>query len=383
MKTVALSGTNGGVCFASRGFATALNEIGQNTGNAMFQYALWQRIAGPKLSVSMFQNPAPVREMADVLVIPAANQINPKWDLGAWADFVERVELPCVVLGLGAQAAIDSNPALDLSAGTLRFLHALRERATTIGVRGEFTRRVLELQGVTNTAITGCPSQTINPHVRGRTIAAFLERAKETRNPSIAYVFGTMEPETRATEAILSRLVADHRHRVIYQTEPRILETLHERQLVPGAEAFLKWIGSLVRPDMKSGQYQRYVLNRGRFFSDARTWIDAMREYDVTLGLRIHGAVAAIQANRPGICVAFDSRTLELAETMGYPYVRGRDLAEGETLRTLLDKVVFDPDRLDQCRALHTRRIDEILQAAGIVIDRAATEETLPMDRNA
>jgi hypothetical protein len=91
-----------------------------------------------------------------------------------------------------------------------------------------------------------------------------------------------------------------------------------------------------------------------------------MARFDVAIGMRIHGAVAAIQAGRLGICVAFDSRTLELAQTMGYPYVMTLDIKEGMEIREILEKVTFYPSSFEAKRDENLSRIWEIFSLSGL-----------------
>jgi hypothetical protein len=315
-------GNDRGGAFAARGFDAALNEIGMNTGNAMFQFALWDRITNPKFVCSVYDDPAIVRSNADVLVIPSANQINPAWDLTAWAEFVEAVDLPCVVIGLGAQAPIDANPILELQSGTLRYVRALAERSSVLGVRGRFTAEVLASLGITNVAVVGCPSQIINSRIKGAAISEKIAKLTKHDNPYIGYVFGTMEPCARETEATLSKLIDNYEHKIVFQTGRKFLHYLFDGTIEDDARNFFEWIINALGKHLTVDQYIQYLRNYGCFFSDARTWVDSMRQLDLVIGMRIHGAVAAIQSGGLGVCVAFDSRTLELAHTMGYPYIR-------------------------------------------------------------
>ena len=47
-----------------------------------------------------------------------------------------------------------------------------------------------------------------------------------------------------------------------------------------------------------------------------------MKKYDLYLGTRLHGAIAALNAGVPALLFCHDSRTLEAAEFCGIPNVR-------------------------------------------------------------
>ncbi len=365
-KTVAVVGTEGGVSFSGRGFDEALAGIGQNTGNALFQYAIWRRIQSPKFTCMPWSDVDKVRDRADVLVIPAANQIHPNWDLGGWADFIEACDLPVVCLGLGAQAKLGSSAKLPLKEGTLRYLRAVARRTDTIGVRGPFTKDVLDRHGIRNTEVIGCPSQTINPAITGEGIQEQIDQLSSRARPLLGWVFGTLEPDTRETEKQLSKIVRLYDHRVIFQTDERILKTLFNRE--PEDPAFLEWVRRIAFRDIPRNGFTSYLIDNGRFYSDARSWIDSMRRFDLVLGMRIHGSVAAIQAGRLGVCVAFDSRTRELAETMGYPFLPMDAVARIESIDDLAEQVVFSSDKFNRLKRLNSERIGQLLANSGCEI---------------
>ncbi|WP_061167601.1 polysaccharide pyruvyl transferase family protein [Caballeronia hypogeia] len=370
IKRVAILGTNGGSLLAPN-LVRGLNEIGENVGNALFQFALSRKISNPKIFVHPSKLKAEeVRERADVLVIPAANQINPAWDLGGWAEFIESCDLPVACVGLGAQTGKNETEITNLKPGTIRFAKVLSERCKAIGVRGNFTANVLEQMGITNVVVTGCPSQTINPDASGRNIQRLLDGYSEIEHPKIAHVFGTMEAETRAAEKVLSRLIGEHDHVTVYQTDKKILNLIHSRQFLDEEDRnFFDWLRGVLHPSLNLDQYVQYVINNGRFYSDARTWIDSMSRFDLVIGMRIHGAVAAIQSGKLGVCVAFDSRTLELASTMGYPYVHVEEVETAESLTDILGKVVFDAARFNHLKVKNTEKIYTILEDAGCLIE--------------
>lgn len=365
-KRIAVMGTDGGVSFSAERFDNALNRIGQNTGNALFQYALWKRVGNPKFLTLPHVDPSMVKDNADILLIPAANQVNPHWDLGSWADFVEAVDLPCVMIGLGAQSDIDGDPRLQLQPGTERYIRSVAERSKVIGLRGEFTKKVLENMGIFNTEVTGCPSQTISNSITGKSIAEQLDATKNKDVLRVAHVWGTFEEHIREKERLLGAMVSQHETSIVLQTHAQLLEFVHTHAIKEEDGNFLRWVGSIVHPNLSPDEFLQFLANRATFYSDARTWIDSMRRYDLAIGMRIHGAVAAIQGGSLGICVAFDSRTLELAHTMGYPYVKAGNIEAGMSLHDILEMVEFDVPRFDHLRVVNARKIDCILQDAGI-----------------
>jgi hypothetical protein len=72
-------------------------------------------------------------------------------------------------------------------------------------------------------------------------------------------------------------------------------------------------------PDVPS--WVDYLKRHGRYFLDVDEWINHMRSFDFYFGSRLHGAIASLLAGTPACLVAHDSRTMELAEYAGIPFV--------------------------------------------------------------
>lgn len=353
-KIAAFLGTNGGVNFSVEGIEEGLRRVGYNTGNMIFQYAMWETIKSPKILINV-ENPNAffVKKNANVLVIPAANQINPEFQMSAFADAIEEIDLPCLAIGLGAQASNIDVPieSLQFPDSVIRFAKALSYRTDKIGIRGEYTKKVLKSLGIENTVICGCPSQMINSKVSGQDIQNQLDKLRLKKDPSIAILAGTLEEDHRDTERLLYSLVKQvENHIIVYQTDLRLAKLIVDAELNDGTIPFLNWVGAVVRKDLSNENFHNYLLQHGRFYSDARSWIDNMRRFDIAIGMRIHGSIAAIQAGKLGVCVAFDSRTLELAQTMGVPYIIASEMKAEHKLNDLLDLIKFDKNEFDQKR---------------------------------
>ncbi len=143
--------------------ADALFEAsGGNLGNFAFIEALWRHLSPDVVLLPWFVSPQVARESCDIIVFAAANQLGAHNDLGDFATHLENIDLPLVAVGLGAQAeSLDA--AVELPAGTVRWVRTLARlapgRGPNLGVRGEFTLRVLEKLGLAERAVvTGCPS---------------------------------------------------------------------------------------------------------------------------------------------------------------------------------------------------------------------------------
>lgn len=77
-------------------------------------------------------------------------------------SFLKEIDNPITFCGLGAQSTKDLNIPQKLVDSLIpiqiKFFKTLSERAISLGVRGEFTADCLNLMGIKNVRIIGCPS---------------------------------------------------------------------------------------------------------------------------------------------------------------------------------------------------------------------------------
>lgn len=96
--------------------------------------------------------------------------------------------------------------------------------------------------------------------------------------------------------------------------------------------------------------FRDWAEKRGHIFFNVPSWMDFYRQFDFVVGPRIHGTMPAIQAGIPALCIAVDSRTMELCQTMKIPYIMASDIRSGIAKSDLLKFFQFDPDEFDANR---------------------------------
>ena len=142
---------------ATASFDEVMGSVGFNTGNQLFTQAVLRHLRFERSGFGFYFDPEYVQAHFDAIVVPAANWINAGEDFGEQADLLAQTNLPIYVLWLGAQShATDAIPVL--KPGTLRLLQLFSKRTETIGVRGDYTQRVLNHYGIKNVRVIGCPS---------------------------------------------------------------------------------------------------------------------------------------------------------------------------------------------------------------------------------
>ncbi|HEB7537249.1 TPA: polysaccharide pyruvyl transferase family protein [Campylobacter coli] len=134
-----------------------LHLSGNNFGNYLIGYAIDRQIKNCDFydfydsSIAMEE----INEKYDKVVMPLSNFINHAYNLQSWADFLDKLKIPIVFIGIGAQT-LDEASDIKLQPGTLRYIKVISERCRTIGARGEFTASTLNKLGIYNVDVIGC-----------------------------------------------------------------------------------------------------------------------------------------------------------------------------------------------------------------------------------
>lgn len=372
-KPLALSGTFGhvpGLPFMDT--ETAMRRVGNNCGNLVFQYAVSRLIGEPLKAVGtdIPWGPKQVRDLCRALVIPSANFLRENLDFSAYVNFLEKVDLPLVFIGLGAQADDFEKSEFDFHPSVLRLLDLIRERAPRVAIRGEFTARVLERYGITHFEVTGCPSNFINA------APDFPEMiARKMQGPLRSFLTHADEPWPKkpAKKEVERRLVAwtqSGRGIMIQQSVPGMIRYLRENNPFSTEEPGENFEANLARtlmPEADLETFREFVALKLRTYYSVDQWIEDSSKFDFSIGLRLHGNMAAWQSGTPALWITHDSRTQELVDTMLLPNIRLQDFLDTcHTVQDARDRLEFDPDAYRERRRELRGRLETVLEAADI-----------------
>jgi len=339
----------------------AILLTGENTGNLLIGYGLLKQIEHQVFGWNGELPPEQIREKCDLMVIPAANFLFERFDFGWAADIVEKADLPCLMVGLGAQAR-STGDDVDVPAGTKRFLKAVADRTNIIGVRGEFTARILNRLGIANIEITGCPSY-YSPFPLD--LSEFHLRDRFAVTGSRDVVQHSSHPESmRLVERRLMqeaiRLQADY----IYQTE-RPEMSVARGTLPPGeaGEHMLAPAKEFYAGVATPAELNIYWHTHARTFFDIDAWAAAIRRYRFVIGTRFHGNLIALLNGVPATVIAHDARTKEMCEFLALPHI---PVEEAENLRIEDVAAKFTWDKYLARRTELEPRYQSFLEANGI-----------------
>lgn len=316
-KRILLRARKGPFEVASAETTLERNLVGTNSGNLVFLEAAYKLLATRDTEITTFggrpdpSDAAWINERHDVYVIPLANAFRASFEphLIAMTRLIERLRIPVVVLGVGAQSNLDYE--LDgmrpIERSVRAFVRAVLDKSPTIGVRGEFSQLYLHSLGFREVEVIGCPSMFMYGD-------RFEVADKQGPLASGAKVALSLSPDVAGMARIIDSHLARYPNLIYVAQDVDSLALMLWRQAPLGARGNDDFPLHLSHPLFRQ--------NRARFFVDPWPWISYMRGFDFAFGTRIHGNIVALLAGTPAYVLAHDSRTLELARYFDMPYRR-------------------------------------------------------------
>ncbi|WP_298961430.1 polysaccharide pyruvyl transferase family protein [uncultured Roseibium sp.] len=291
-------------------------------------------------------NPAEIdrlREEFDYVVLRGSNYINEQMNWELSEKVLNRLQLPVLAFGIGAQAPVDGK--LSLSETTRNVLRLISDSTASIGVRGNYTAEILADIGITNTRVIGCPTafRHNDPDLKIR-----LPNIDDVRKVGV-----TVRREVSPAYAKdIRQYLTFHRDLIKsvagrFDTVLMAQGELEEKKLVLGTpDQGEEAIASLRKNAWVSEWYlddEIEALYRNRlFYSDVVADYDAcVKACDFVLGYRLHGNLMALANGVPALYFTYDSRTREFADTFSIPSF---DVFSDQVfrLRDFWDQSLFD-----------------------------------------
>lgn len=315
--------------------------FGTNAGNMLFSTAVWRTLLTDEADLvadgyatergSSRREAERITREYDRVVIPLANAFRKSFlpKLDRLTEVIRGLDVPVSVLGVGAQFPLTADLAdapEELRRSVRAFVAAVLDRSPSIGVRGHFTRDFLVGLGFSDDRIDviGCPSL----YGYGGD-GSLRPRQALTKRSRLAV---TYSPYLRDAGPFVSEVTTAYPNSFVV---PQTVESL----------ALLLW-GEPTQyartPELpETVDHELYRSGRMRFFVDATTWIDALRDRDLVVGTRVHGTIAGLLAGVPSLLIAHDSRTRELAEFHAIPFAPKSALRR-VSLRRRYERADFD-----------------------------------------
>ena len=309
-------------------FDDKMKGVGGNTGNMVFANALIHQLDVVKRDfhhITKFKD-----EKNDVAcVIPSANFIirgGPGLERVCY-DFVKQSNFSTTLAGLGAQSDPRCNTpkklVAEISPEKIKFFKAAAEQTVSLGIRGAFTAECLELMGIKNYRIIGCPS--FYQHLDG----VFPKLKTPTAEKTTMTVTSTNKYETMLVE--FGR--KNNSDWVIQMpTELPYIET-GEREYTPFQKGH--HFPGLVFDE----SLFEYMRNHRKMIFNINEWNDYLTNggFTFAFGSRFHGNMNAFNHGIPTLWITHDSRTTELTETLHLPHITYQQFESVKSMEQLIE----------------------------------------------
>jgi hypothetical protein len=276
----------------------------------------------------------------DYLVIRGSNYIRNDGNLGEWLPFFQRIQIPILAFGIGAQAPSTDQP-VELAPGVVEALHEISRKAVhSIGVRGEYTRALLASLGIRNVSAIGCPSifRQRNPDLKIRYQPENNRKLAFTTHPYLAGLYTRNVWNSRVQQVRLIGKLRAAGYQLAYLTQGIAAETkvAYGRDAEDGIRELreIGWFGS---DEGFVEDFTRHAV----CFETADEYYGFSSSQDLNIGTRLHGNITALAMGRPAIFLTYDTRTAELAELFSIPTLPEDRLTEDFDVQDFLAGVSF------------------------------------------
>jgi polysaccharide pyruvyl transferase WcaK-like protein len=343
-----------------------MKSSGYNIGNWAFWNAT-HKLAGPSARLIPGRpNSKDYIDDIDIIIIPAANWLQPRYDFSWLADFIEEMNKPCIMIGLGAQSH-NEDIFHPMTEGTLRMLRAVSSRTPYIGVRGEYTYKTCQHHGINNVQVMGCPSLFTN---NSPTLGQDISKKWQKHTDGKTIIHATMFPPNvkQAEQWLFEYLSKNDGTSYVVQApqsfiKPQFREQLHEKDL-----AFMEKHRHSLREGIEIDELLQILYKKGYLPFSVDSWINYISFFSRAIGTRIHGSVLSLSATTPTICITHDSRTKELCKIMQIPSVPCETISKENTIDELFDQTKFNANTFNENRKVLAQTYKELFTEAGVAM---------------
>ena len=313
------------------------NSIGGNVGNLVYAYSVFRTLMTEETTITpdyykIDPNSADeINEKYDCYIIPLADAFREDFvpSLQKYTKLIKKLNIPVVVIGVGLRAPFEPklNEGFPFDEDVKAFVSAVLEKSSMLGLRGEITSKYLSGLGFredNDHTVIGCPSM----YAFGREL--HIRETYITKDSMVCVNSSRLSPKN-----VLDFITRGMKEYPNYYFIPQWMK-----------EMKLTYLGSpaIAAP---SDNYPvkmsdpTYMNDRVRYFLNVPTWLDFLRQADLSFGARLHGNITATIAGTPSILIAKDARMRELAEYHSLTHVSAKDITDKTTLTGLIEKSDF------------------------------------------
>ncbi len=320
-----------------------LNEVGENTGNCLFWEStknILRKENNNLLSIEKYlAEPEHYKDRISKVVFVCANLIS-NYDikstgLNYWNDKVKKIldshlqtlnSIKCkkYLISIGAQS--NNLQFFKFKKNQKEVLESFFSCFDVVYLRGQYTYDLLKYNEINSPHITsvGCPSLLLKP-IDTTKLKLKLDKIKELHISQIkvGIVAGSMVGRKDISSHFVA-LMCDKTIHTLVQSGQDWLKFIKKESFLPPIESLVKIQEGLINVLKFFFLKLGIAKNRNNFVynDNCLESIDYFKNnVHCMITTRIHGAVLGTLAGVPTLCLVTDSRTYELCEQMGIPYI--------------------------------------------------------------
>ena len=317
------------------------NVYGGNTGNLMFLYGVSNILTTSKTFCvpTYYQYSWSDKDIEEInqnysaLILPCADAFRKDFipELQAFTQVMKKLTIPCIVVGIGLRAEYDPDlkRKRPFDEDVKAFITEVLKHSSIIGLRGEITADYLTNLGFhaeKDFTVIGCPSLYMHGEI---------QRNNNNSKYKIGINLNGIADED-VSKFYVNLLYAQ---KDIYLIQQRHIEFL---DLYYGMKIDLS---TRVSEFPKKNIFQEFDYHklkkegRVKYFWDVLNWIHYLEDFDLFIGSRFHGTVAAILAGVPSIMTPIDARTQELCAYHHIPVLLTKDIEAKCNIEEIKEKI--------------------------------------------
>lgn len=292
-----------------------------NIGNKIYLDVLKEVFPDAELIApeTLVNSPVFVRDTYQKILFPMSNMLSPYYK-SPLAEIVEKYDMDIVLISIGVQAPLNTDiNNLPISHDALSLIRSSYGKGNIIGARGDHTFSILNNYGI-ESKIIGCPSLLAIDKIR-------------SPDPDNICVNATLSGHHRSETAEIMAFAVGRAKGYALQDEARIIRDVFRINLeeINFSEEHSLYVRDLENKLFDYGYYNNgkyhwgdvrdFFLKNAFFHIEVKNWIDDLAKFGLSVGMRMHGNVAALMSGTPAIFVPCDLRTQELISYHDLPHM--------------------------------------------------------------
>lgn len=330
MKTAFISGFPSKAFYTTNDWALKMKYLAENTGNWVYISSSKRQI---KYDIDTWIGDPCLDEGYEVGVMPVSNILRSGYESTVkWADIIEKLNYPVVLVGMGTQSywgirtprqIVDA-----LKPEVIRAFQRIADQCCSFGIRGEGTAECLDLMGIHNYRIIGCPS--FYHYLDG----VFPHRKQPTKDKVL---FSLMTGRKMAGKIL--EMGMHNKGQWVMQSQEEGVQYLYSDEKV--SDEFVK---KKLFSDAGEVEINDYIKNNAHIFFTQEEWERYLADnaFTFAFGMRFHGNMLAHLAGVPTMWIGHDLRTKELINALNLPNVTLEEYRDIDDIDELMARCSYE-----------------------------------------